>query len=511
MATAPHLPISPMDAHNTTLLQNTHPPDWVNPTPAKMYNLVVIGGGTAGLVSAMGAAMLGAKTALIERNLLGGDCLVTGCVPSKALIRSARVAALARNAEAYGIMGAGNVDVDFGAVMARLRRLRADISHHDAAKRFADAGVDVFLGDARFTDGGTIVVDDKTLRFKRAAIATGARATALPIEGLSEAGFLTNETLFNLTERPRRIAAIGTGPIGCEMAQALARLGCEVTVLEIAPQVLPREDKDAAEIVQAALARDGVRFLFNCKTERVSVRDGAKVIDVEVDGTRQSIIVDEILIAVGRQPNVENMGLESAGVKYGKQGIEVDDYLQTSNPNIYAAGDCCMQWKFTHAADAAARILIQNTLFSVGGVGRKKLSDLVMPWCTYTDPEIAHVGLYAKEAEEKGIEVDTYTIELSEVDRAVVESEIEGFARVHVEKGKDKIVGATIVAANAGDMISEVTVAMVNGIGLSGIGKAIHPYPTQAEVLKKLAGEHDRKKLTPTARKWLGRWMAWRR
>ncbi|MEX2015850.1 MAG: mercuric reductase [Candidatus Hydrogenedentales bacterium] len=511
MVDTPHLHLAPMDAHNELLVQNTHPSDWRNPEPAKMYNLVVVGGGTAGLVSAMGAATLGAKTALVERNFLGGDCLVTGCVPSKSLIRSARVAALARNAEAYGITTTG-LEVDFPAVMARLRRLRAHISHHDAAKRFADAGVDVFLGDAKFTGRDTVVVEGETLRFKRAAIATGARAASLPIDGLEAAGYLTNETLFNLTERPRRIAIVGSGPIGCEMAQALARLGCDVSMIEIGDRVLPLEDTDAAAIIEAALKRDGVKFLFKCETQRVNVQDGAKVLDVKVEGERRSVVVDEILVAIGRQPNVENLGLETAGVRYDpKKGIKVNDFLQTSNPAIYAAGDCCMRWKFTHAADAAARILIQNALFSVGGAGRKKLSSVVMPWCTYTDPEVAHVGLYAQEAEDEGVEVDTFTVRLEEVDRAVVESETEGFARVHVEKGKDRIVGATIVAANAGDMISEITVAMVNGVGLGGIGKAIHPYPTQAEVLRKLAGEYERRKLTPSAKKWLARWMAWRR
>jgi pyruvate/2-oxoglutarate dehydrogenase complex dihydrolipoamide dehydrogenase (E3) component len=510
MAVAPVI-VVPMDEHNRALVGNVHPPDWVNPEPQPMYNMVVIGAGTAGLVTAIGAAGLGAKVALVERHLMGGDCLNVGCVPSKCVIRSSRVAASARNAAPFGV-NVANVDVDFAAVMERMRKLRAGISHADSARRFTENGVDVFLGEGRFTSAHTIEVGGTTLRFKRAAVATGARAAVPPIPGLSEAGYLTNETIFSLTECPRRLAVIGSGPIGCELAQAFQRLGADVTVIEMGPQVLPREDRDAVEIVQRQLERDGVTFLFNCETKRVDRAADAKNLRVIHDGNERIVAVDEILIAVGRQPNVEGLGLDGIGVAYdARKGVTVNDYLQTSLPHIYAAGDVCMAWKFTHAADFAARKVIQNALFSVGPFGRSRLSALTMPWCTYTEPEIAHVGLAEHDANERGIAIDTFVQKLDEVDRAILEGDREGFVKVHTRKGSDRILGATIVAANAGDMISEVSVAMVNGVGLKGIANTIHPYPTQADAIRKVGDLYNRSRLTPTVKKVFERWLAWRR
>ncbi|HQU45052.1 MAG TPA: FAD-dependent oxidoreductase, partial [Pirellulales bacterium] len=338
------------------------------PRPAARYNLIVFGAGTAGLVTAAGAAGLGAKVALIERRLMGGDCLNVGCVPSKALIRAARAAADVRDAGQYGVEVPPGARVDFPAVMARLRRLRAGISHHDSAKRFTSLGVDVFLGSGKFTGRNTAEVAGQTLRFRKAVIATGARATALPIDGLAAAGFLTNETVFSLTELPRRLAVIGAGPIGCELAQAIARFGAKVTLLEALRQILPREDRDAAQIVEQSLLRDGVAI--DCCAKITAVRrDGdEKVLSLDMDGSLSELRVDEILVGVGRAPNVEGLGLEAAGVVYDKSGVTVNDRLQTSNPAIYAAGDICSSFKFTHAADALARIAIQNALF----LGRAK-------------------------------------------------------------------------------------------------------------------------------------------
>jgi len=321
-----------------------------------------------------------------------------------------------------------------------------------------------------------------------------------PIEGLEEAGFLTNETVFELTELPRRLAVVGGGPIGCELAQAFARFGSEVTLLDMMPRVLPREDGDAAEVVQRAMARDGVRFELGVEVRGVERRDGAAVIRFEREGSGGEVACDRILLAVGRAANVEGLGLEAAGVEYSKKGVRVDERLRTSNPRVLAAGDVASQFQFTHVADALARIAIQNALFH----GRAKASDLVIPWCTYTSPEVAHVGLYAKEAEERGQAVDSLTVPLSELDRARLDGEEEGFLRLHLAKGKDRILGATLVAAHAGDMLGELCLAITAGVGLGKIASTIHPYPTQGEVVKKAADLWRRGKLTPTVKKAFG-------
>lgn len=500
--------VEPMDVHNQTLVKNVHPPDWVNPTPAERYNLVVIGAGTAGLVTAAGAAGLGAKVALVEKHLLGGDCLNVGCVPSKALIRCARASADVSNAGEFGIRVPEGVEVDFAHVMERMRELRARISAHDSARRFQELGIHVFLGQARFSSLNTVEVGHHTLRFKKAVITSGARPVEPAIEGLAEAGYLTNETVFSLTKRPEHLVVIGGGPIGCELAQAFRRLGSQVTIIEMGKQFLPREDPDAASILEATFQREGIRVLLGTRVERVSLSNGKKNIQVEKEGHVEIIEADEILVGVGRAPNVEDLNLTKVGVDYDKmKGILVNNYLQTTNPNIYAAGDICLNYKFTHTADAAARIVIQNALFW----GRKKLSALTIPWCTYTDPEIAHVGMYERDAEKRGIAVQTFTRELQDVDRAITDGEEEGFVKIHVKKGTDRILGATIVARHAGDMISEITLAMVAKIGLGTIANAIHPYPTQAEAIKQAGDAYNRTRLTPFVKKIFRAFLAWQR
>ena len=502
--------VSPRDEYNEALIANVHPEGWKNPEPSGRYNLVVLGAGSAGLISAAIAAGLGAKVALIERHYLGGDCLNVGCVPSKGMIRASRIVAEAHRAEEFGAPAFSPSDVDFGAAMRRMRRVRAQISDEDAATRYRDElGVDVYFGDARFTGRDTVEVDGAPLHFKKAVIATGARASAPPIPGLAEAGFLTNETLFNLTERPRRLSIIGGGPIGCEMAQAFRRLGAEVVLFDIAEHILVREDADAAEIVQQRFLEEGIELALRSRIERVELRGREKIIHVAIgEGASREVIVDEILVGVGRAPNVEGLGLEAVGVEYdARSGVHVNDYLQTANPRIYAAGDICMKWKFTHAADAAAKIVVQNALF----LRTKKLSSVVMPWCTYTDPEIAHVGLYPHEAEEQNIEIDTYKVSLHEVNRAVADGEDDGFIKVYTKKGSDQILGATIVAAHAGEMISEITLAIVGKLGLGTILNTVHPYPTQAEGIKRAAGAYTRSRATPFLKKVLSRWMALQR
>ena len=500
--------VAPRDHYNEALLANVHPPDWVNPTPVPRYNLVVIGGGTAGLVCAAGAAGLGAKVALVERHLLGGDCLNFGCVPSKAIIRSSRLAADFRDAARFGFQAPLAAEVDFPAVMERMRALRASISRHDAAQRFRDLGVDVFLGPARFSSPRAVAVSGQTLNFSRAVIATGARAVDPPVPGLSEAGYLTNETVFSLTERPRRLLIMGGGPLGCEFAQALQRLGCRVTLLHKYDRLMNREDADAAQLVQQVFVREGIDLILAAKPLQVLKTDGGKLVRYDSAGQPGEIEVDEILAGAGRAPNVENLGLEEAGVRFDqREGVVVNDRLQTTNRRIYAAGDVCLKYKFTHMADASARIVIQNALF----LGRKRLSALTIPWCTYTDPEVAHVGINEAEAEKQGIPIQTVIKPFSEVDRAIVDGETEGMVKIHLKRGSDKILGATIVARHAGEMISEITLAMVGKIGLGSLAAVIHPYPTQAEAIRQTGDLYNRTRLTPFVKKLFTRFLAWRR
>ncbi|MEG3932266.1 mercuric reductase [Microcoleus sp. T3_B1] len=501
--------VPPMDEHNQKLVSYLHPPDWVNPQPASSYNLVVIGAGPAGLIVAAGAAGLGAKVALIEKHLMGGDCLNVGCVPSKALIRSSRTVGDIWEASKFGVNVSDSVEVDFAAVMERLRRIRAGISDVDSVERYQyKLGVDVFLGSGRFTSNNTVEVAGQTLRFKKAVIATGARARQPQIPGLQEAGYLTNETVFNLTERPQRLAVIGAGPIGCELAQAFRRLGSEVVLLHKNAQILDKEDAEAAKIVQQAFLREEIQLILESTIDRVEKTNAGKVIYYKCQGKEAWVTVDEIIVSTGRSPNVEGLNLEAIGVEYDTQtGVFVNDNLQTTNPRIYAAGDICMKHKFTHAADFAARMVIQNTLF----FGRKKLSALTIPWCTYTNPEIARVGIGEHEAKEKNIDIDTFLIPFSQVDRAIIDGEEEGFVKIHVKKGSDKILGATIVARHAGDMISEITLAMVNNIGLGKIASTIHPYPTQADAIRKAGDAYNRTRLTPFVKNLFNRWLAWTR
>src|SRR5712691_8658104 len=500
--------LRPADAHNARLVSNVHPPGWQNPSPATCYNLVVLGAGTAGLVTAAGAAGIGAKVALVEKHLLGGDCLIVGCVPSKAVIRSSRATFDVMEAGHFGVRAAAPAQVDFPAVMERMRKLRADLSPHDSAERFAKLGVNVFLGEAHFVGPDTVQVAGQTLRFKRAVIATGARAVQPPIPGLAEAGYLTNETVFSLTQSPARLAVIGGGPIGCEFAQAFHRLGSQVSLFHKNPHLLDREDMEAAAIVQKAFIREGIALRLNATITRVERNRGGKLIYYETQGKEESVVVDEILIGTGRTPNVNGLNLEAVGVEYDRtKGVLVNDCLQTSNPRIYAAGDVCLGWKFTHAADFSARLVIQNALF----LGRKKASALTMPWCTYTDPEIAHVGVYEHDARERGMEVDTYVREFKEVDRAILDGEEAGFVKFHVRKGRDEILGATIVARHAGEMISEISVAMAARMGLGKLASVIHPYPTQAEAIRQCGDAYNRTRLTPTVKKWMSRWLAWQR
>jgi pyruvate/2-oxoglutarate dehydrogenase complex dihydrolipoamide dehydrogenase (E3) component len=477
------------DPHDRALIEEAHPPRWENPTPSGRYHLVVVGGGTAGLVSAIGAASLGAKVALVEARLMGGDCLNFGCVPSKGIIAAGRAAQAVREAGEFGVR-AGEVRVDFAAAMERMRLLRARIAKNDSAERLRGLGVDVYFGRATFVAPDALEVDGRRLAFARAILATGSRPVTLDVPGLAEAGFLTNETIFSLTELPRRLAVVGAGPVGCELAQTFRRLGSEVTVLSRGSRLLPKDDAGAASLLEARFRTEGIRLEL-----------GAKLLRVEPDRTlvheRGRIAADAILVAVGRARVVDGLGLEAAGVASGPQGVSVDDHLRTTNPRIFAAGDVASRFQFTHAADALARVALQNALF----FGRKRQSALVVPWCSYTDPEIAHVGAANGAA--------TFTVPLDEVDRAVLDGETEGFARIHAD-ARGRILGATIVARHAGEMIGEISLAMTAGLGLADLARTIHPYPTQAEALKKLGDAFLRTKLTPRVRSVLRKVLQWR-
>ncbi len=495
------------DQYDQILVQNTHPPDWKNPQPQGRYNLVVIGAGTAGLVSAAGAAMLGGRVALIERSLMGGDCLNYGCVPSKALIAAARAAHAVREATGFGIRSSHAVDVKLKDVMQRVRQIRASISEHDSAKRFAKLGADIFFGQAKFLTPSSLEVAGTRLEFSKAIIASGARAAELDVPGLKDAGYLTNETVFSITELPARLIVIGAGPIGCELGQAFRRLGSEVTMLTTGEGVLPKDDPRAAQVVQTQFEREGIRMIFGAKILRTEKTPLGKVVAFDRGHGEESVAADEILVAVGRAPNIEGLDLEAAGVQHDKTGVVVNDRLRTSNPRIFAAGDVASRYQFTHAAEALARIALQNALF----LGRRKASSLLIPWATFTDPEVAHVGLEHREAIRAGLQVKTITLSFADNDRAATDSDSAGFARVYVNAGDGRLLGATIVGSHAGDMIGELVLAIQKRMKVTELSGVIHPYPTKAEIIKRLGDESMRSRLKPWIKRVLASFLAWTR
>jgi len=503
--------VSPLDVHNTKLLDLLHPKGWVDPQPKSSYNLVVIGAGAGGLVSAAGAAGVGARVALIEAHLLGGDCLTVGCVPSKALLRCAKAAAAVRNASQFGVNISGDVSVDFGFVMERLRRLRASIAPVDSAERYAkQLGVDLFIGKGIFTGKNRIEVNGKTIKFAKAVVATGGTAAIPPIPGLKQAPYLTNATVFNLTSLPQRLAVIGAGPIGIELAQAFQRLGSQVSVFSRSDAILPKEDPDAAKIVERSLRQDGVTFVYHANYRRVESQDGKAPVTIVLDQEHEErrLEFDALLIATGRKPAVSGLGLEQAGVDYdARMGVAVNDRLQTSNPNVFAVGDVAGKYQFTHMADFGARLVIRNALF----FGRDNFSNLLIPWATYTDPELAHVGLYPRDLQERNIPFATFRREFVDVDRGIVDGETEGFVKIHVKQGTDQILGATIVGSHAGELISEITVAIQGKMGLGKLANVIHPYPTAADAIRQCGDAYNRGRLTPTIKGIFHRLMAIKR
>jgi pyruvate/2-oxoglutarate dehydrogenase complex dihydrolipoamide dehydrogenase (E3) component len=451
------------------------------------YHLLIVGAGPAGLIAAQAAVRRGAKVARIERDLLGGTCLHKGCVPSKVIIRTSRLYREMRDAEHLGGRVPSGIEVDFPAVMGRMRRIRARLSERVSAERLATSGIDVYFGDARFAGPDSVTVDGNVLRFKKALVATGARPVRPPIAGLEESGYLTYENVFDLTECPKRLLVIGGGPVGCELAQAFARLGTRVTLVQDEPMFLGHEERDAAQLLSDALARDGIEIHLDTQTTRVRVEGSDKVADLVHDDAQRTVSVDQILVGVGTIPNVEGLNLEAAGVAYDSTGgIPVDDFLRTTNPCIFAAGDVCAENKFPHIETAAGRIVVENALF----LGRQRLSAEVIPWCTFTDPEIAHVGMYVNEARQRNIPVKTFTVLMHEVDRAITDGEEEGFVKVHVREGTGKILGATVVASHAGDLINEISLAMSAGVDFHALAQVNQPYPTQSQAIRMAASAY---------------------
>lgn len=492
------------DASERERISNTRPVSWRNPRPIGRYDLAVIGAGPAGIAAAKTAASLGAKVALVERNAIGGVNLNSGSIPSKTLIRTSRIYADMRDARNYGALIPDGMRVDFAAAMQRVWRVRAGLSRDDSARRLAADGIDVHFGDARFVTGDTLNIDGEKLLFRRALIATGARPHIPRIPGLAAAGCLTDQTLFELTELPRRLLVIGGGPLGCELAQALCRFGAQTTIVQAKPLFLGQEERDAAQILAEAFSRDGIEVRLNTTAIAVRTDGGTKLVDLVSDDYRNTIGVDAILAGVGRTPNVEGLNLEAVGVDCDPaRGVRVDDFLCTSNARIHAAGDVCLEHSYVESATASARIAVHNALFR----RRQRWSTVVIPRCTYTDPEIAEVGISVREARRRGIPIKTFAIPMHEIDRAVADGETAGFVKVHVKGRSDRILGATVVARHAGDLINEITLAMVAGIGLRTLARALHAYPTQGEAVRRAAEAYKRTRLTPRIRARMRRWM----
>lgn len=439
------------------------------------YDLVIIGGGSGGLVVASAAAQLKAKVALIEKDRLGGDCLWYGCVPSKSLIHASRVAYEVKNASRFGIK-TNFPDIDFAQANSHVQDVIAAIEPHDSPERFRGLGVEVIFGDGKFIDQKTFEVNGRQLKARNFVISTGSRPAIPPIEGIQEIGYITNEQVFSLTELPPSLVVIGAGPIGCELGQALARLGAEVTIISSRNQILPKEDAEAALVVEKQLESEGIKIIKSARAEKVELVDGKK--QVYVNGRK--IIVEEILLSTGRSPNIESLNLEAAGVEYTKKGIKVNPKLQTSNRRIYACGDVIGGYQFTHVAGFEAAVVIQNSLF----FPTKKIDYRVIPWATFTDPELARVGFSERQAREV-YDNDLYILkqEFAGVDRALAEGATAGFAKI-ITTSKGEILGATIVGNSAGELIHEIVLAMKNNLKVSAL-TGIHVYPTLSEVNSK--------------------------
>ncbi|MEO8486536.1 MAG: FAD-dependent oxidoreductase [Betaproteobacteria bacterium] len=464
------------------------------------FDIVVIGAGAGGLVVAAGGAALGAKVALVEKHRMGGDCLWTGCVPSKTLIKSAGVAHAMRHADRWAIP-AHEPHPDLARVMERVAGVIRGIEPNDSPERFRSLGVDVVLGDGRFVAPDAVEVNGRRLTGKTFVIATGSRPAMLPIPGLVEAGALTNETLFDLRENVPHLVVIGGGPIGCEMAQAFRRLGSEVTVVDIAPRILPREDADLAGVVHARMLDEGVRFHLEASITKVDGRRGELRATVrQKDGAERTVAATHVLVAAGRKINIDGLGLEAAGVKVDGGRIVADERLRTTNPRIHVVGDVAGGYQFTHLAEHHAGIVLRQAIFKMFWAK----PSTVVPWCTYTDPELARVGLSEDDAKQRNVPHNVYRFGFDEIDRARTEGETAGFAKL-VTDPKGRILGAAIVGAHAGELIAECVLAMSKGMKAGDVSAAIHAYPTLASINRRAADQRLKEGLTPSARGWIKR------
>ncbi len=473
------------------------------------FNVIVIGAGSAGLVSSYIAAMARAKVALIERHRMGGDCLNTGCVPSKALLRTASLMADARHAERYGVASM-TADLDFARVMERVQQVVRKVEPHDSVERYTKLGVEVIQGEARIVSPWEVEVDGKRLSARSLIIATGANPLVPGLPGLDEIDYLTSDNLWDLRVLPGRLAVLGGGPIGCELAQAFARLGSRVSQIEMAPRLLPREDADAAAEVQARFEEEGTTVFTGCKALRVEPEGEGGTLVCERDGEEVRVPFDKLLVALGRKANVEGFGLQELGVEITDRGtVQVDPLLRTNFPNILVAGDVAGPYQFTHVAAHQAWYASVNAL--IAPFWSFKVDYRVIPWATFTDPEVARVGLSEDEAKEREIEVEVTRYGLDDLDRAIADSHDRGFVKVLTQPGKDRILGATIVGAHAGDLLAEFVLAMKHGLGLNKLLGTIHIYPTMSEANKHVAGTWRRAHVPERWLRLSGRVLAWRR
>jgi pyruvate/2-oxoglutarate dehydrogenase complex dihydrolipoamide dehydrogenase (E3) component len=465
-------------------LDRVRPSDWRTPHARALYDLVIVGGGPAGYAAALAATALGLSVALIEKDRLGGNSLNSGSIPSKALVRSGRaIEALIKSPDFAG-PAVGDPEADMRLVMQRMRGIRTRIAAYWSAERLAAAGIDVFFGRARFLEQKSVAVDTTRLHFKKALIATGARPRPSEIPGIEEAGHLTSATFFQMQSLPKRLAVIGGGPLGCEMAQAFAHMGSKVTILQDEPKFLPQEERDVAEILSLSLARSGVDTRLNTQVTAARRINGEKIVDANNMGVDYSIAVDEILLSIGRVANTDGLNLDAAAIERTACGdIQVDDHLRTGNADVFAAGDVCMPHKFTNVAEATGRIAVHNAFTDKA----QRHSALIIPRCTYCDPEIAHVGMHIWDAHREQIPVKTFTVMMQDTDRAIIDGRNDGFVKIHVKDGSDEIIGATIVASRASEMINEVAVIMHSKMGMRALATVMHTYPAQSDAIRMAA------------------------